>query len=187
MAAAADVTPLFSLRENAIAKEPGLRYAERWRCVCRLGAQVVVRLLRVFPVEDFEPGSVFGPIAGDRDPVTRSRDRVVPVCNRDLTPADSPAHRLGAWPPIPSLHPVRGVPAPSPWFSRALNRPGRPLSRPRPDEAVVPVFGTPSCQPELRPEPPFAAAVRGTTSCPSSGQNRWLPPSSPDESGGEGG
>ena len=34
---AVDVTPLFSLRENAIAKEPGLRYAERWRCVSRLG------------------------------------------------------------------------------------------------------------------------------------------------------
>ena len=31
--AAVDVTPLISLRENAIAKEPGLRYAERWRCV----------------------------------------------------------------------------------------------------------------------------------------------------------
>ena len=28
-----DVTPLFSLRENAIAKEPGLSYPERWRCV----------------------------------------------------------------------------------------------------------------------------------------------------------
>jgi hypothetical protein len=24
---------LFSLRENAIAKEPGLSYPERWRCV----------------------------------------------------------------------------------------------------------------------------------------------------------
>ncbi len=27
------VTPLFSLRENAIALEPGLSYPERWRCV----------------------------------------------------------------------------------------------------------------------------------------------------------
>ena len=26
-----DVTPLFSLRENAIAKEPGLSYPECWR------------------------------------------------------------------------------------------------------------------------------------------------------------
>jgi hypothetical protein len=32
-----DVTLLFSLRENAIAKEPGLGYPERWRCVSRLG------------------------------------------------------------------------------------------------------------------------------------------------------
>jgi hypothetical protein len=32
-----DVTELFSLRENAIAKEPGSSYAERWRCVSRLG------------------------------------------------------------------------------------------------------------------------------------------------------
>jgi len=31
------VTLLFSLRENAIAKEPGLGYSERWRCVSRLG------------------------------------------------------------------------------------------------------------------------------------------------------
>jgi hypothetical protein len=30
-------TSLFSLRENAIAKEPGLRYPERWPCVSRLG------------------------------------------------------------------------------------------------------------------------------------------------------
>ena len=34
---AVDVTPLFLLRENAIAKEPGLRYPERWPCVSRLG------------------------------------------------------------------------------------------------------------------------------------------------------
>src|SRR5262249_51127301 len=33
--------PLFSLRENAIAKEPGLSYLERWRCVSRLGAPMV--------------------------------------------------------------------------------------------------------------------------------------------------
>ena len=116
-------------------------------------------------------------------------------------PMRSPTLQRQAWPkqlpyvPNPrggaaARNPASGItprPAPSPWFSRALNRPGRPLSRPRPDEAITPVFGTPSCQPELRPEPPFAAAVRGTTSCPSSGQNRWLPPSSPDESGGEGG
>jgi hypothetical protein len=40
--AADDVTLLFSLRENAIAKEPGLGYLERWRCVSRLGASMVV-------------------------------------------------------------------------------------------------------------------------------------------------
>jgi len=34
---AVDVTLLFSLRENAIGKEPGLGYPERWRCVSRLG------------------------------------------------------------------------------------------------------------------------------------------------------
>ncbi len=32
-ASAVDVTGLFSLRENAIAKEPGLSYSESWRCV----------------------------------------------------------------------------------------------------------------------------------------------------------
>src|SRR5262249_13491210 len=35
--ASGDQTLLFSLRENAIAKEPGLGYPERWRCVSRLG------------------------------------------------------------------------------------------------------------------------------------------------------
>jgi hypothetical protein len=38
-----DVTPLFSLHENAIAKEPGARYPERWRCVSRLGAPMVAQ------------------------------------------------------------------------------------------------------------------------------------------------
>src|SRR5262249_54361823 len=35
-------------------------------------------------------------------PGTPSPDRVVPVCNSDFVPADSPAHCLGACPPIPS-------------------------------------------------------------------------------------
>ena len=35
--ASVDVTELFSLRENAIAKEPGSSYPETWRCVSRLG------------------------------------------------------------------------------------------------------------------------------------------------------
>jgi hypothetical protein len=42
------------------------------------------RLLGVFPACDFEPGSVFGLITGDPDPVTPCRKRVVPVCNTDL-------------------------------------------------------------------------------------------------------
>src|SRR5262245_60555469 len=37
-----DHTPVFSLRENAIAKEPGASYPERRRCVSRLGASMVV-------------------------------------------------------------------------------------------------------------------------------------------------
>jgi hypothetical protein len=56
------------------------------------------RLEGVFPVSDFELGSVFGLITGDPDPVTSSRERVVPACNRDLFPADSPAHGLVACP-----------------------------------------------------------------------------------------
>jgi hypothetical protein len=35
------VTPLFSLRENAIAKEPGASYHESWPWVSRLGASMV--------------------------------------------------------------------------------------------------------------------------------------------------
>jgi hypothetical protein len=34
-----------------------------------------LRLLRVFPVCDSEPGSVFGPITGDPDPVTEVRNQ----------------------------------------------------------------------------------------------------------------
>jgi hypothetical protein len=37
LATSGDQTLLFSLCENAIAKEPGLSYLERWRCVSRLG------------------------------------------------------------------------------------------------------------------------------------------------------
>ena len=44
-----------------------------------------LRLFGVFPVEDFESGSVFGLIIGDPDPLTPSRDRVVPVCNPDVS------------------------------------------------------------------------------------------------------
>jgi len=34
---AVDVTQLFSLRKNAIVKEPGSSYFTPWRCVSRLG------------------------------------------------------------------------------------------------------------------------------------------------------
>ena len=37
MPADVDVTQLFSLRENAIVKEPGSSYFKPWRCVSRLG------------------------------------------------------------------------------------------------------------------------------------------------------
>ncbi len=87
---------LFSLRENAIAKEPGRAILGAGGVCLDSVLQWWLRLHRVFPVEDCEPGSVFGPITGDPDPVTPSRGRVVPACNRDLLPADSPAHRLGA-------------------------------------------------------------------------------------------
>src|SRR5262245_17131199 len=40
---------LFSLRENAIAKEPGLSYPERWRCVSRLGASMVAQIPASLP------------------------------------------------------------------------------------------------------------------------------------------
>src|SRR5262249_19729483 len=58
------------------------------------------RLQGVFPACDSEPGSVFGVIIGDPDPVTPCRKRVVPVCNTDLSllTAASPAPRLGAGP-----------------------------------------------------------------------------------------
>ena len=37
-----DGTPLFSLRENPVAKEPGPSYPERWRCASWLGASLVL-------------------------------------------------------------------------------------------------------------------------------------------------
>jgi hypothetical protein len=38
-----EVTPLYSLRENAITKEPGASYPERRRCASRLGASMVAQ------------------------------------------------------------------------------------------------------------------------------------------------
>jgi tRNA(Arg) A34 adenosine deaminase TadA len=40
---AVEVTPLFSLRENVIAQEPGLSYPAPWRCASRLGASLVAQ------------------------------------------------------------------------------------------------------------------------------------------------
>jgi len=85
-----DVPPLFSLRENAIAQEPGRAILSAGRVCFDSALQWWRRLLRVFPACDPEPGSVFGLITGDPDPGTPSRPRVAPVCNRDLIPADSP-------------------------------------------------------------------------------------------------
>ena len=76
-------TPIFSLRENAIAQEPGLSYPGCRLCVSRLGASIGGQAPSAFPVEDSESGSVCGPITGDPDPGTLSPSRVVPVCNRD--------------------------------------------------------------------------------------------------------
>jgi hypothetical protein len=39
--ASVDGTRLYSLREHAIAKEPGSSYPDRWPWVSRLGASVV--------------------------------------------------------------------------------------------------------------------------------------------------
>jgi hypothetical protein len=44
-----DMTPLYSLREHAIAKEPGSSYPERWPCVSRLGASMVAQAPRSLP------------------------------------------------------------------------------------------------------------------------------------------
>ena len=61
-------TPIFSLRENAIAKEPGSGYPEGGRVCLGSALHWWLRLLRVFPVCNPEPGSVIGPITGDPDP-----------------------------------------------------------------------------------------------------------------------
>src|SRR5205823_2774579 len=61
-------------------------------------------------------------------------------CNRDLLPADSPAHRLGAWPPIPSLLLLCGV---LPWL---YLRPD--TNRPPP---LLPAAGQLTPRPTARP------------------------------------
>src|SRR5262249_54738008 len=81
---AVDVTGLFSLRENAIAKEPGSSYLKSWRCLCNDSVcDWWLRLLGVFPGCDLESGRVFGLITGDPAPGIPPRKRVGPVCNTD--------------------------------------------------------------------------------------------------------
>ena len=77
-----DVTPFFSLRENAIAKEPGSSYPERWRWVSRLGASLVAQTPSSLPVWDPEPGrfSASSLVTPTRWPLPGP---VVPVCNSD--------------------------------------------------------------------------------------------------------
>jgi len=65
---AVEKTPLFSLRENAIAREPGSRYAGAGGVCFDSALHWWLRLHRAFPAEDPEPGSVFGLITGDPDP-----------------------------------------------------------------------------------------------------------------------
>jgi hypothetical protein len=48
-ATSVDVTLLFSLHENAITKEPGLSYPERWQRVSRLDASLVAQTSASLP------------------------------------------------------------------------------------------------------------------------------------------
>src|SRR5262249_32488580 len=84
LARAVDQTLLFSLRENAIAKEPRLAILSPGGVCLDSALQWWVRLLGVSPVSDSEPGSVFGLITGDPGPGAPTRDRAVPVCNSEL-------------------------------------------------------------------------------------------------------
>ena len=102
MGAHIDVTQLFSLRENAIAKEPGSSYFKPRRCVSRLGlANGGLDSLESSPYVTLSRGAFSASSLVTPTPGTPSRDRVVPVCNSDLRSviATSPAHWLGAGPP----------------------------------------------------------------------------------------
>ena len=68
---AVDHTPVFSRGENAIAKEPGSSYHERWPlavCVCARRFTGGLGSLGAFPESHSEQGSAFGLIIGDPDP-----------------------------------------------------------------------------------------------------------------------
>ena len=81
--ASVDVTQLFSLREHAIAKEPGSSYVKPWRCVSRLGlVNGGLDSLESSPYGTlsrgaFSASSLVTPIPG------RLPGLVVPVCNSD--------------------------------------------------------------------------------------------------------
>ena len=78
------MTLLFSLRENAIAKEPGLGYPERWRCVSRLGRfNGGFDSFASSPYQTLSRGAFSAPSLVTPTRVDTSRDRVVPVCNID--------------------------------------------------------------------------------------------------------
>jgi hypothetical protein len=80
------VTGLFSLGENAIAKEPGSGYPKLGRCVSRLGlVNGGLDSLESSPYVTlswgaFSASSLVTPICA-----ATSRNRVVPVCNTDLS------------------------------------------------------------------------------------------------------
>jgi hypothetical protein len=147
----------------------GASYPERWRCVSWLGASMVAQTPSRLPLEDFEPGSVFGPVTGDPDPVTPSRGRGVPVCNRDLLPADSPAYCLGAWPPLSSPFLFCGV---LPWPNlRPDTNPPPPLLpaarrlRPRPRPTAGPTAGARPV-PRSRAKPCVSGRLPTSKPCP---------------------
>src|SRR5262249_54783221 len=128
--ATVDVTQLFSLRENAIAKEPGSSYFKPRRCVSRLGlANGGLDSLESSPYVTLSRGAFSASSLVTPTPVAPSRDCVVPVCNSDFIPADSPAHCLAACPPIPSPLLFCGV-LPCRHLRPAADQPPRPLPTP---------------------------------------------------------
>ena len=76
-------TPLYSLRENALAKEPGSSYHKPWRCVSRLGLLIGgLDSVESSPYVTLSRGAFSASSL-----VTPSRGllpgSVVPVCNTD--------------------------------------------------------------------------------------------------------
>ena len=77
-------TQLFSLRKNAIAKEPGSSYFEPWRCVSRVG--LVIGGLDSFESSPYVTLSRGASSASSLVTPTRGLlpGSVVPACNIDL-------------------------------------------------------------------------------------------------------